>query len=166
MVLWDIKSAVQLHVVALPQLQLLYHVLRLTISHLRVHLFKCYACISPTVADATRPEQHSTFNARLCPVTASAELRLTSRHRTREHRCSPSFCTAEFKVRSYSGSSPRRKIFTVVVGVVQRGEPRGYGLGAKCKSRLAAASMCEDSSLPELPLEYLHPCSVPGLKRF
>lgn len=51
----------------------------------------------------------------------------------------------------------------VVVGVVQRGEPRGYCLGAKRKSRLAAVSMCEDSSLP--PLEYLHPYSVPGLKR-
>lgn len=38
----------------------------------------------------------------------------------------------------------------VVVGVVQRGEPRGYGLGAKRKSRLA--SMCEDSSLPPLDI--------------
>lgn len=38
----------------------------------------------------------------------------------------------------------------VVVGVVERGEPRGYGLGAKRKSRLA--SMCEDSSLPPLDI--------------
>lgn len=47
----------------------------------------------------------------------------------------------------------------VVVGVVQRGEPRGYGLGAKRKSRLA--SMCEDSSLPPLDISipYLLLCS-------
>lgn len=150
MVLRALKSAVQLHVVALPQLQLLYHVIRLTISHLRVHLFKCYACISPTVADTTRPEQHSTFNARLCPVTAPAELRFDE-STADKGAFRPSFFTAEFKVRSYSGSSPRRKIFMVVVGVVQRGEPRGYCLGAKRKSRLAAVSMCEDSCHSSLP---------------